>query len=79
MKKEISLKMFFIVMVILVVLEIILLILFRPNNNLDNYNSEYCREAVCNEDASLCYAYDVDENGDTIVVWRGSCQSGNEW
>lgn len=77
MKKEISLKTFFIVMVVLVVLEIILLILLKPNIN--NYNSEYCREAVCNEDASLCYAYDVDENGDTVIVWRGSCQSGNEW
>ena len=75
MKKEISLKTFFIVMVVLVVLEIILLILLKPNIN--NYNSEYCREAVSKEDASLCYAYDVDENGDTIVVWRGSCQSGN--
>lgn len=77
MKKEISFQTFIIVMFILVILEIALLILFKLNNNMNNYNSEYCSEAVCNEDASLCYAYDVDENGNTVVVWRGSCQSAN--
>ncbi len=75
MKKEISLKTFLIVMGVLVVLEVIVLILFKTNNNMDNYSYEYCREAICNEDESMCYAYDIDENGDTVVIWRGACQN----
>ena len=71
MKKEISLKVFLIVMVFLVVLEIALLFAFRPKN------SDYCQEAVCNEDESICYAYDLDDEGNTVIVWRGSCQAGN--
>lgn len=77
MKKKIKIQTFIIVMAILVVIEIALLIFFKPNNENNNYSSEYCREAVCNEDESLCYAYDLDENGDTVVVWRGSCQNDN--
>mgnify|MGYP001623688939 CR=1 FL=1 len=77
MNKEVSLKSFVIVMTVLVIIEIILLFVFSPRGNLDNYSSEYCSEAVCNEDLSLCYAYDLDEAGNTVVVWRGSCQEGN--
>lgn len=77
MNREVSLKTFSIVMIILVVLEIVLLIIFRPDDGLDSYNSEYCSKAVCNEDASLCYAYDLDSEGNTVVVWRGTCQTGN--
>ena len=73
MKKEINLRTFIIIMFGLVILEIILLIIFKPSYT----NSMYCKEAICNEDASLCYAYDLDSNGNTIVVWRGSCQNGN--
>ncbi len=77
MKKEIKIQTFMIVMVILVILEIVLLVVFKPNKVADNYSSLYCQEAVCNEDASICYAYDLDQNGDTVVVWRGSCQNDN--
>lgn len=77
MNKEVSLKTFSIVMLILVVIEIILLVIFRPDDGLNSYDSKYCSEAVCNEDASLCYVYDLDSEGNTVVVWRGSCQTGN--
>ncbi len=77
MAKEIKLQTFLIVMALLIALEIFLLVMFRPTQVNENYSATYCREAVCNEDASMCYAYDLDENGNTIVVWRGSCQSGN--
>lgn len=76
MQKEISLKIFGIIMLVLVVIEMVLLIIFSPNHH-ENYSNEYCREAVCNEDASICYAYDLDQEGNTVVVWRGSCQTGN--
>lgn len=72
MTKEIKLKSFVMVMAVLVILEILLLIIFKLSD--DDENRRYCEEAVCNEDASLCYTYDLDENGDTVVVWRGSCQ-----
>lgn len=62
------------VMVVLGVLEIILLFIFSPKMQNNRYSEEYCKEAVCNEDASICYNYDVDQDGNTIVVWRGSCQ-----
>lgn len=74
MTRDIKLKTFIIVMAVLVILEIILLFVFSPKMQNNSYSAEYCQEAVCNEDASMCYAYDVDENGNTIVVWRGSCQ-----
>lgn len=77
MKKEIKLQTFLIVMAVLVIPEIVLLFIFKPESNNENYSSYYCREAVCNEDASLCYAYDLDSDGNTVVVWRGSCQNGN--
>lgn len=74
MTRDIKLKTFIIVMAVLVVLEIILLFVFSPKNQNNRYSTEYCQEAVCNEDASICYHYDVDQYGNTIVVWRGSCQ-----
>ena len=76
MQKEISLKLFGIVTVVLIIIEIFLLIIISSNQS-ENYSSEYCKEAVCNEDASICYAYDLDQEGNTVVVWRGSCQTGN--
>ena len=76
MKREVKLKNFMIIMIVLVTLEIFLLIIFGRENELI-YNSEYCQNAVCNEDESLCYAYELDSEGNTVVVWRGSCQSGN--
>lgn len=77
MKREVRIRTFIIAMIILAVAEIILLFVFSPKNKNENYSSEYCKEAVCNEDASLCYAYDLDSEGNTVVVWRGSCQNGN--
>ena len=77
MTREIKLQTFLIVMVILIALEIFLLVMFRPKQVSENYSPIYCQEAVCNEDASICYAYDLDSEGKTIVVWRGSCQAGN--
>lgn len=77
MKREVRIRTFIIAMIILVVAEIILLFVFSLKNKNENYSSEYCKEAVCNEDASLCYAYDLDSDGNTVVVWRGSCQNGN--
>ena len=72
MQKGISLKVFLMVISVLALLEIVILIILRPQNSL--YNGEYCQEAICNEDASICYQYDLDENGETKIIWRGSCQ-----
>lgn len=74
MTREVKLKTFIMVMAVLVVLEIILLFVFSPKSKNNRYSAEYCQEAVCNEDESMCYAYDVDQDGNTMVVWRGSCQ-----
>ena len=74
MTRDIKLKTFIMVMVVLGVLEIILLFIFSPKMQNNRDSEEYCKEAVCNEDASICYHYDVDQDGNTIVVWRGSCQ-----
>lgn len=76
MKKEIKLKTFIIVIAILVILEVLLLIFLKPKD-VNDYSEKYCKEAICNSDNSMCYAYDLDNNGNTIVVWRGSCQNGN--
>ena len=74
MTRDIKLKTFIMVMVVLGVLEIILLFIFSPKMQNNRYSEEYCKEAVCNEGASICYHYGVDQDGNTIVVWRGSCQ-----
>ena len=73
MNREIKLRTFVIAMIIFVGFEVLLFFAFRPVTD----ENSYCQEAVCNEDASLCYAYDLDEEGNTVVVWRGSCQAGN--
>lgn len=74
MNREISLKWFIIIISILVVIEIVVLFLIAKSDDLPGYSSTYCPVSICNEDASLCYAYDLDREGNTIVVWRGSCQ-----
>lgn len=76
MNREIKLKTFFIIAIGLVILEIFLLIILSPKK-INNYSEEYCKEAICNSDNSMCYAYDLDDDGNTIVVWKGSCQTEN--
>ncbi len=74
MNKEIKQKTFIVIMIILVFIEILLLIILKPKNKLE-YSAHYCKLAICNSDNSICYAYDLDENGNTIVVWKGNCQN----
>lgn len=71
MNKEINLKKFLIVLSILVLIEIILLWIFNKDNN--DEASEHCKLAVCNESKTICYNYDLDSDGKTIVTWKGSC------
>ena len=75
MNREISLKWFLIVLGVLVVIEVVVLFLLAKSDDLPGYSSEYFPEAICNVDASLCYAYDLDSEGNTIIVWRGSCRT----
>lgn len=74
MNREISIRKFGIFMILLVGLEIVLLWFLMPKKEELEYDENYCQEAVCNSDSSLCYAYDEDQNGETIVVWRGTCK-----
>lgn len=74
MAREVSLKWFLIILGTLVVIEVIVLFLLAKSEELPGYSSEYCPQALCNEDLSLCYAYELDEDDVTHVVWRGSCQ-----
>ncbi|CDF11629.1 unknown [Mycoplasma sp. CAG:776] len=74
MNMEISVKKFGIVMVVLVLLELFLLFIFAPEKETLEYDATYCEEAVCNLDESLCYVYDLDQNGETIIVWKGTCK-----
>ena len=67
MNMEISVKKFGIVMVVLVLLELFLLFIFAPEK-------ETLEEAVCNSDESFCYVYVLDQNGETIIVWKGTCK-----
>lgn len=74
MNMEISVKKFGIVMFVLVLLEVFLLFVLAPEKEALEYDADYCREAVCNSDDSLCYVYDLDQNGETIIVWKGTCK-----
>lgn len=72
MKKEIELKYFLIAIALLMLLEGILVCTFLKKNKA--INTSMCASAVCNEDNSLCYVYDLDKEGHTIIKWKGSCQ-----
>lgn len=73
MNKEISLKKYIFVLTILVILE--LAIMFGISYNKKEETKEYCKNAVCNKDATLCYVYELDDKGNTIITWRGDCSS----
>lgn len=70
MNKEISIKKFGIILSCLVALELsIFLIIFNHNYQI---LKSHCQVAVCNDDATICYNFDLDGD-DTIVTWKGSC------
>lgn len=72
MNKEIKLKNFLIVLMILVVMEIGILFWLIPFLN-NKEASKYCQNAICNDDNSMCRVYDIDADGKTQIIWRGSC------
>ena len=77
MNREISLKKFLIVLSILVLIECFILIYLIPSkrHHAEKLGREkYCSASICNEEKTICYAYSLDENGNTIIVWRGSCK-----
>ncbi|MCM1052709.1 MAG: hypothetical protein NC483_01850 [Ruminococcus sp.] len=77
MQKEINLKYFFITIIILVAIECFIMCYLVPTINYNNRKKEieeHCKLAACNETATICYNYGLDENGKTIVTWRGSCK-----
>ncbi len=71
MNRKISLKKFLIVLSVLVLLEVIFMFCFKNKNNKEI--DEHCKLAVCNESKTICYSYDIDDEGKTIVTWKGSC------
>ena len=76
MQKEIKLKTFFIVLLLLIILEVLLFLLVIPA--IKRYNEKkgeekYCGVAICTEDRTSCYAFELNEKGDTKVIWRGHC------
>lgn len=72
MKKDIEIKHFIMIMIALMVVEGVLVCAFLGKNK--RTDNSMCANAVCNGDNSLCYVYDLDESGKTIVKWKGSCQ-----
>ncbi len=76
LNKEISLKKFLIILGILVFALCFIYLILIPSirhHNLKEGREKYCLSSICNEDKSICYAYDLDSNGKTIIKWRGSC------
>jgi len=76
MNKNISLKKFLIILSLLLIIEIGLLYFFKANNKAKISAKEYqehCGLAVCNESKTICFNYDVDSEGKTVVTWKGSC------
>lgn len=67
MQKDIKVKTFLLIIGILAILEAVLIFTFLGKNNL-------CKKAICNEDNSMCYVYELDNSGKTTIKWRGSCQ-----
>lgn len=77
MEKEISLKKYIIFMIVLGFIEAFIMCYIVPRAQLKKRaeeTREHCKLAVCNEDATICYNYDMDKDGNTIVTWRGSCK-----
>lgn len=67
-KKKSNIKIYEGIFVV-VVLGILAFILFtKDNNNLE----KYCVKAVCNDDKSMCFVYDT-ENDNTNIIWKGDC------
>lgn len=41
----------------------------------DDKNFEFhCKDAICNDDNSVCRNYSVDDDGNTVTTWVGSCK-----
>lgn len=76
MNREISLKKFLIILIILIVIEVFVICTINIKRNKNVEETEYnkhCELAVCNESKTICFNYDLDSNGNTIVTWKGSC------
>lgn len=75
MNKEISLKKFLIVLSSLLIIEIAIFsyIKFKSARSAASERDKHCALAVCNESKTMCYNYDIDNDGKTVITWRGSC------
>lgn len=77
MEREIDFKKFLILMVVLGFVEAFIMCYIYPRvkaNRIAKEMQEHCKLAVCNETSTICYNYDINSNGKTIVTWRGSCK-----
>ena len=77
LNKEISLKKFLIVLGVLAFILCFIYLFLIPStrHRLQKEGQEkYCDVSICNDDKTICYAYDLDENDKTIIKWRGSCK-----
>ena len=73
MNKEIKVSTFLIILGSLVFIELLILVVIIPAHN-HKILRGYCKTAICNNDASICFNYDLD--GDTtIVTWQRNCQN----
>lgn len=53
----------------------IIILIFILFTNKENNLKAHCQKAICNEDASICYNYELDKDGKTIKTWEGNCQN----
>ncbi len=78
MKRDISLKAFLLVLLGLIVIECLILIVFVPLYRHDKERKgqeKYCGVAICTEDKTSCFAFKVDKDEKTKIVWRGRCDN----
>ena len=72
MNKEINIKTFLIVLTGLVIIELVVLLLFVPMKKHADVK-KHCRVAICNDNRSMCFNYDLDGDN-TIITWQGDCR-----
>ena len=63
-------KSYEIVMIVSCLALLVVLVIMTNQNN----TRAHCKEAICNEDSTICYTYKLDKQGKTVKTWEGSCK-----
>lgn len=66
--KKCNIKIYEVIFVVVILAILVFIIVTKDNNNLE----KYCVKAVCNDDKTMCFVYD-EENNSTKVLWKGDC------